>query len=283
MEDTHFYNILEYFSTPISINKGETDYLVGGNLPLSDYYRYSMKVASRYIGECNRNIETYKESPDFMRREFSNEFAKLCQVYKDEFGVEYNTGQTINVEMFVSSDIQDSEGVKRAYDIKLGIYVFVMTYIEKQRTQMLTLPNEVKKERVRSKASRFDFILSLTEGQFREVHDQMIRLKLIHKESSISDFINCFSGKTIKNKIVWIGGYYRLALFIRQINKRGCFRDKVYDGIWEIVSDLFVPHNEPYFDPKKLKHSSSSANTDYTPIAYLVDEIEEMLSPEYEE
>ena len=280
MEDKYFYKLLNYFSSKIKVEEYRDNILVGGGVPLEGFYAFSMEKASRFIGECNRNIEAYKNKPEFIRQELLNYQEKFAHVYAQEFGADYTKNTVIDLEKYIPPETSLRDELKVAYEGKLSAYSLVFKFLDEFNTEEITSSNKSQHRKSRIKAERFAMILNLNDDQFREIHHQMIHTKLIHESSSITDFINAFSGKRIDNKIIWIGGNYRLSLFIKGLNSEACFKAKIHDGIWDIVSDLFVPGNGAYFVPSALMHASASKGVDYKNIEYIIHDIKDFLSSE---
>ena len=147
--------------------------------------------------------------------------------------------------------------------------------------KILNNPSSLKAKR--SKAKRHDFCLKLNAEQFSNIRNSIINKGFIDDSVSSKNFINAFSGRAIENKIIWKGGNYRLSFFVKELNSRNCFPKKLYDGIWEIIADIFEKENGSNFELSELAHSSPSKGLDYTSVKDIVDEIVDYLKPDLED
>lgn len=73
----------------------------------------------------------------------------------------------------------------------------------------------------------------------------------LKKGHVISEFKDCFAGKQIKTKLVWIGGKSTLSYFIKKIYETGQIRDE--GSKWVAACNCFIDETSTTFDPTNIK------------------------------
>lgn len=73
----------------------------------------------------------------------------------------------------------------------------------------------------------------------------------LKKGHVISEFKDCFAGKQIKTKLVWIGGKSTLSYFIKKIYETGQIRDE--GSKWVAACNCFIGETGTTFDPTNIK------------------------------
>lgn len=277
MDDVHFYQLLRYFTTPIQISEKEKIILVGKIVPIEDFNTFSIKKASGFIGECNQRLEKYREEPQFIYRELENIQKKFYQIFEYEFKQPHNPSQSPNLENF-NFEEKMADHYLMAFEIKLNAYNMTFSYLSRVLEKGQNMSKPLQKKSLRTKMKGHEFKLALNSAQFQRFRELLIKNDLIDDSVTPKNFTDTFSGRSVQNKIKWKGGNYRLYLFIREINSKGCFGKKLYDGIWEIVADIFEKEDGTYFDPEKLAHSSPAKGQDYKSVKYIAEEIEDLLN-----
>jgi hypothetical protein len=237
MENNHFYNLLNYFTNQISIKIIGSEIFVNKN-PMDVFNRFSLERVSRFIGECNRNIEENKERLDFIYREFSNIRDKFLQVFLDEFGQKYSDKNTPDFSKLITDTDELADYKKNAFNTKLGAYKIAFNYLEKAIAQLSQKNAPFIQKRKRIKADIRDFKSHYDDeiliGKYKEARI----LRLISPDTDKKDFVNIFKGKPTPGKINWQDTVYSLNKFINGIN--GNAIQKLNDGKWEVVSELFL-------------------------------------------
>ena len=77
------------------------------------------------------------------------------------------------------------------------------------------------------------------------------RSKLLKSTQTVSEFKDCFAGKQIKTKLVWIGGKSTLSYFVKQLYETGQIRDE--GSKWVAACNCFTDEAGTSFDPTNLK------------------------------
>ena len=77
------------------------------------------------------------------------------------------------------------------------------------------------------------------------------RDRFLKKGHVISEFKDCFAGKQIKTKLVWIGGKSTLSYFVKKLYDTGQIRDE--GSKWVAACNCFTDGAGTTFDPTNLK------------------------------
>lgn len=268
MEDTHYYELLDYFSTIINV-VNEDHFIVVNNIPFSAFNRHSNYLASRFIGECNRNIEIYKDDPDFIRRELSNFRFKFLHYYEAEFGLPYLANTPPDLYKLVPEDDEFSKYKKEAIKSKLNVYALVLNFLEKETQQFSVKETPAKQKRIRIRADKRDFRTNLEANQLQEVLNFGKSRSLFSSKTNKKDFIDIFLGRSARGQIDWLGTVYALKRFINGINGIA-IKGKITDGKWEVISELFTV-NGKNINPSSLRNPGRGKNDKLNDVNNLID------------
>lgn len=288
MEDKCFYTLFNYFNIPITIEIIESEVYVGKGVPIHEFKKFSMVEASRFIGECNRNLSNHPDQLDLIYREWGSYAAKICYLFENEFGVSLNDPSKEFDKCKINFEVADyHEHYKNAYATKWDTYHFTLENLNhlinnKIESNLSQKDLSTKKSPERTKARQQDFCLKLNDGQMANLFNILIALEFL-TESSRDDFFNAFTGRSISRKINWGGDQYSLYILIKSLNHNNFFKKKLNDGIWEIVTVIFSSNKKPYFNPKSLAHSTPTKGKDYGAIHHILDEIVDVSGDELED
>ncbi len=268
MEDKHLYNLLNYFTNQISIEIIETEIFVNKN-PMDVFNRFSLERVSRFIGECNRNIEDNKEKLDLINREFSNIRDKFLQIFLDEFGQKYSDKNSPDLSKLVIETDELANYKRKALNTKLGVYKMAFNYLEKTITQLSqkNAPSVQKRKRIKADIRDFQchYDNEILIGKYKEARI----LRLISPDTDKKDFVNIFQGKPTSGKINWQDTVYSLNKFINGINGKAI--QKLNDGKWEVVSELFLVNGKSV-KSTSLKNPGKGEYDRITDVEILIDE-----------
>jgi hypothetical protein len=265
MEHDNYYNLRELLSQKIEINQLDDGNLFVNEIPLNDYESELELRCSHFIGECNRNIENYKESIPFVHRELYNYRLKISHNFNREFHIDFNDPhKKLDFELFKISEKEFPTAFTEAIEIKFDTYLFILSFLDKTINNLIPPYRSSTNKIHRKKALPQNFYLNLTDEQFIKLYQELMAGGMLNEETSPDIFIDIFSGRKIENKVIWRDDIYSLVLFVRSINKKKCFGKYLWGGVWEIVADRFKPKDKDYYTPNQLIKASKTKNKDYT-------------------
>lgn len=271
MENIHFESLLELFYSPSDVIPEGYYVLNGKKIELAEFHKYAIKLASRFIGECNRNIEYYTNKPDLINRDFVNIRDKFHQAYIQEYGQAYYENNTPDLNnIAVKSDLH--EYTKIALEAKLNAYTMAFNYLN---TNIKTIPEKeiaVKKKRNRPKANIRDFRSKYSEDKLRSKYKEARTERLISRDTDPNEFVKIFKGIPTSGKINWEDTIYTLNKFINGINGKAI--QKLTDGKWDVISRLFLVYGKP-IKPESLKNPSKGKWDRIDTVKILIDEFNE--------
>ena len=276
MEEECFYALLEYFTAKLSFHPDKSPIVIPYKVPIEVFRFYSLNIVSRYIGETNRNAERVGLT-DFYFREISNHKYKYKSCFLHEFNFEYQNNRSLSEHkvLLKKSEKEDLNPSSKAMLVKLEMYEMTFTHLDNLIGQRNHPDTAELLKTPQKKMTLRDFRLKLTEENFTELHAMLIDEGYIDSRTNINEFIRAHSGLSVENKFTWLKDQHSLYLFIRNLIRNGCFDKKPGHGIWDIVAELYKPHDETSYYPEKLKHSSGTKGKSYNDIASIVESISE--------
>jgi len=226
------------------------------DVPLFHYPALMNQRVSNFIGECRTKITDSGQVP----AEFDDLLFKLEELFSSQFGTSFPTEKITYPLYFNKKNIpeENPDNDPFVFIIKARINVFSMS-INFLRKQLNGFGNNNidKSSRSRRKADIRDFRSRLSADQLKELYKVGKRMNFIGRETDLKDFIDIFQGKKASGGIYWQGSIYALNKFINGINGEAI--DKLTDGKWEVVSQLFYKAKEEMTateEAKKIRASS---------------------------
>lgn len=269
MEDRRWRSLLNELSLDIEVFEKNTDPFVNtieGEWPVFQYNKLIIELASNFIGECRRGVEELGRVPD----SFSDLLLKLNILFKQNFSINFPNEEIPfplkyrNIE--IPEENKDNDPFIAIVKSRINAFELSITFL---KTQLINQPQTLKNSRTRSKADIRDFkTISLTPAQLAEILKVGKRLKFFSNDTNQMDFIKIFSGKPSNSKINWTGTNYSLNRFFQGIN--GKIFDKINDGKWEVVSELFLVNGEKV-NPDSLKKPGRGENDRIEDMNKLID------------
>jgi hypothetical protein len=111
------------------------------------------------------------------------------------------------------------------------------------------------------------FNTNLTSGQLQQIFNVAVHFGFIEKSCNKKTFIDLFMGRSIQEKINWIGTIFSLNYFIKALYQNN---NKLQNGSWDAVS-LFFTVSGHQVSPSSLKHPGQGKNDRIETLDTLID------------
>lgn len=92
------------------------------------------------------------------------------------------------------------------------------------------------------------------EQKLTDLRSSLISKNFIHNETTLKDFRKIFSGKEIKNPVIWIGRISELNYFIKRLHNELELVDNLKQKHWGVAVRCFVQKNQLQFIRERLKN-----------------------------
>ncbi|MDX8338764.1 hypothetical protein SLH46_06205 [Draconibacterium sp. IB214405] len=271
MEQVSFKKLYAYFNKPVAIDiDTETREVSISGIPIQDYRAHSFSLMSDFNSECNEFIERNKKRSDYYLLSYLEDIKnKFLICFNLEYEREFD--KKLAAHEIAAINGNQKKGWLPFYIIKAQLYVSTFEMLDKQIIRFKERPVKSKSQRKRSIDN--DFRLKLSRESLKEYCSILIEDGFLSKETSENTFIEAFSGRHMSGNLIWQGDQHSLKLFINNLIDKDCFATKIHDGKWEIVANIFKPHNKDFYTKQGFLKSSATRGKDYSSITSIVDQI----------
>lgn len=258
MKDHFWYLLINELNSEINIEEGYVITIIEKKetvIPVNRYNSFIQDIVSRFIGECRTNIEELGQTPS----NFNDLNWKLNQYFKSYFEIDFPEGK-IEYPLKFRNNINIPELHDDSELFMIVLKSRILTFEMSINFLRHYLPDSAEKgiaKRKRKSLFVSRFRSNISPIQLSEILRIGKRLRFISRDTDQRTFIDIFIGEQSLEKINWIGTVYSLNKFVNSIN--GCAIDKLTNGKWEIISNLFLVNNEPV-NESSLKHPSRGTN-----------------------